>query len=289
MGFFDSVRSLAKPKAPTAPTATGLVAPPSAAPSPAVKPPTAPATQSPTGVNFGGAKIQPAIGSLPMTPQAPATPQVPGGVVAPINPAGSLRGSTILPGQGLNRGAYAQQALQDFDASRVRPQREAFQQVGQQAAKFGRLGMGDTAREARDVGVQFEAERQRMANDLAWQLAEAEQNDARGYRDEARGERGYTDALEGQAFDRRVGQYDREQDAMNQAFLRALQQMQAGNQNNPANAMLGASGDLGMQSGQAAQSLAELMRQMAARRPASGGITGGTLPAGTRVPDGGWG
>lgn len=320
MGLFDTIR---RPRTPQAPQATGLVAPPTSAPgmmTGATKPgaPAGMTMPKPMGVPGGPTGTMTATGGitkLPMSavspigpgmapgapgavggpntgvvpglgkPAAPLTPQVPGAQVSPITPGAGLRGTTILPGQGLNRSQYATQALRDFDASRERPQREAFQRIGQQAARFGRLGMGDVAREARDTGVQFEAERQRMANDLAWQLAEAEQGDARMNRQEARGERGYEDALEEQAYGRRVGQYQTEQDALNSAFLRNLQRYQTGASGNPAAYQLGAAESIGMQGNQSAAAMQELYRLLSARR-AQGGAPAPQAGAGIPLPSG---
>lgn len=128
---------------------------------------------------------------------------------------------------GPNRTELARQALADFDQANEEGLRERYRTVGQRAAQFGRLGMGDTGRQAIDVGRQFEQDRMRYANELARSVAEGDISDRfrrvdvtsglrrgesgieSGLRGEERGERDYFTGL----GERNVGRAMDERDA----------------------------------------------------------------------------
>lgn len=78
---------------------------------------------------------------------------------------------------GPNRTELARQALADFDETDAENRHNRFRQIGQNAARLGRLGMGDTGKEVIDQGRIFEADRARYANELARGVAEGDISD----------------------------------------------------------------------------------------------------------------
>lgn len=115
---------------------------------------------------------------------------------------------------GPSRTELARQALADFDSGNAEGLQQRYRQVGQNAARLGRLGMGDTGKEAIDVGRAYEQDRMRYANELARSVAEGDIGDRfrrvdavsglrrgesgieSGLRGEARGERDYFTGLD---------------------------------------------------------------------------------------------
>lgn len=75
--------------------------------------------------------------------------------------------------QGLDRTALTRQALADYDAQNERGLNDRFRRVGQDAAKFGRLGMQVNEQNVRDVAREYEGDRQRAANAMIRDATEA--------------------------------------------------------------------------------------------------------------------
>lgn len=65
-----------------------------------------------------------------------------------------------------DRIALTREALADYDAANARGFSERLRDVGRNAARFGRLGMGENENAVRDVMTEYEGQRQRFANDL---------------------------------------------------------------------------------------------------------------------------
>lgn len=78
---------------------------------------------------------------------------------------------------GPNRTELARQALADFDETDAENRHNRYRQIGQNAARLGRLGMGDTGQEVVNQGRIFEADRARYANELARGVAEGDIGD----------------------------------------------------------------------------------------------------------------
>lgn len=144
---------------------------------------------------------------------------------------------------GPNRTELAKQALADFDSGNAEGLHQRFRTVGQNAARLGRLGMGDTGKEVYDVGRAYEQDRMRYANELARSVAEGDISDrfrrvdatsglrsqeagiGSGLRGEARGERDYFTGLGernvGRALDDRDYQTNLDIGNQDRAFDRA--------------------------------------------------------------------
>lgn len=78
---------------------------------------------------------------------------------------------------GPNRTELAQQALADFDEANAEGLHQRFRTVGQNAARLGRLGMGDTGKDVLNVGRDYERDRLRYSNELARSVAEGDIGD----------------------------------------------------------------------------------------------------------------
>ena len=105
--------------------------------------------------------------------------------------------------QGPSRTELASQALKDFDTQGEAALAGRFRKVGQTAAKFGRMGMGDVNAELGSIQGDFERDRMTKANELARSVAEGDISDrfrrvdtTSGLR---RGESGIESGLRGEA------------------------------------------------------------------------------------------
>lgn len=97
---------------------------------------------------------------------------------------------------GPNRTELAKQALADFDASSAEGLKDRFRAVGQNAAKFGRIGMGETGKSMIDVGRLHEQDRMRYSNELARSVAEGDISDRFRRVDATSGLRGQESGIE---------------------------------------------------------------------------------------------
>lgn len=78
---------------------------------------------------------------------------------------------------GPSRTDAALTALDDFDKRGAEALQQRFRSIGQNAARLGRLGMGDTGQEVVDAGRRFEQDRQMARNDLIRSVLEGDIND----------------------------------------------------------------------------------------------------------------
>lgn len=107
---------------------------------------------------------------------------------------------------GPNRTDLAKRALADFDTANAEGLKERYRTVGQNAARLGRLGMGDTGKEVVNVGRQYEQDRMLKANELARSVAEGDIGDRYRTLDSVSGlrgrESGIASGLRGEDLDR---------------------------------------------------------------------------------------
>lgn len=128
--------------------------------------------QAPTAVAQVPAKPTAAPAVQPQ-PQAQAQVQPP----APVNPAAQAQQQAIAAQgqvqQGTDRVALAQQALRTLSDDLEPGFQQAQRQVGQNAAKFGRIGAGQTTNELTDLALArqrtLDSEAARLATDAAGQ------------------------------------------------------------------------------------------------------------------------
>lgn len=142
-----------------------------------------------------------------------------------VDPTGSNRylseQDAALKGlAGPSRTDLAKQALKDFEAQGQKALEGRFRKVGQTAAKFGRIGMGDVNAELGSIAGDFERDRLSKMNELARSVSEGDIGDRfrrvdatsglrrgesgieSGLRSEARTERDYTTGVNERNVDR---------------------------------------------------------------------------------------
>jgi hypothetical protein len=78
---------------------------------------------------------------------------------------------------GPSRTDLAKQALKDFEAQGEKALQGRFRKVGQTAAKFGRIGMGDVNAELGSIQGDFERDRLQKMNELARDVSEGDISD----------------------------------------------------------------------------------------------------------------
>ena len=146
--------------------------------------------------------VQPAAAVQPAQPAQPAVPQTGTAGLPTFTAEENLRNRLIAPGGGdATRSELAQQT---FDLIREQGDRgfaADLRQVGQGAAKFGRIGAGMTTSELGDVSTRREEFLGRAQRDLAIQTAGSEFADRRSNRAELRTERGFQDTLAQRSID----------------------------------------------------------------------------------------
>ncbi len=186
--------SVAQP--PASPATNPQVTPPAVIPPP-------PAPQFGAGSNLLSTQINP---SAP-TATAPNTNFGTGAVQAgpSFNPtdsdrfanySGKLDGAVNELSSGPNRTQMAMTALQDFDTA-GQPQLEAgYRRVGQQAAKFGRIGSGMTTNDLTGLSATYQRDRGLMARGLARDVAEGDINDRFRRVDSLSGLRGQEEGIQ---------------------------------------------------------------------------------------------
>lgn len=160
---------------------------------------------------------------------------------------------------GPSRGDIAQKTLDAFDL-RAQPKiRDQIRSVGQQASRFGRLGMGDTAVETTRPFTDYLTERAALSSDLAARTAEGEIGDRfdsldsfrglvgdeegiqSGRRNELRGERGFQRQMGRDAIEDSFRTHDVESGDYNDEFDRYLRMLTLGYGMNPTSTFLDAS------------------------------------------------
>ena len=152
-----------------------------------------------------------------------------------INPADSdaltrfreMRGNAAEGiASGPSRTEIAQNALKAFDLANQPQLENQIRDVGRQASKFGRIGMGETAVQTLRPFTELQAQRAALEKQLAADTAQGEIQDrlnnlnatqnlvgaeeafGAGRRAEARGERGYTTDIQNTNIGRAIGERD---------------------------------------------------------------------------------
>lgn len=177
--------------------------------------------------------------------------------VSAIPQGGSLRGSSVLPTSDVDRQALAQSRF-DTSAKASAPAYEAaIRSATQHAAANGAVGSGELGTTYGNLALQRTRDLDTQRATLNADALEGSIGDARSNRAEVRGERGYENGLEGQAYDRGVQGLTLEDALTNSQFGRSQGQFSAGNTNNPAPYQLGLSEMYGKNAQNAGSSLGE--------------------------------
>lgn len=229
---------------------------------PALKVPTGkPADANPWQVG-GVSPIQAApSAAAPTAPPPPVSSAPPGSTTSTFGPGNDLLSTQINPNTGgPNRTELAQNLIKDWDAQHA-PQFAADQRaIGQNAAKFGRIGAGMTTNDLTGLAATYARDRQGFQNQLASGLADATIGDQRANNAELRTERDYQTNRSDKALQDAINQHILEGQDQGQAFQQALEQAQFGYGGSPVDTLGQFSGILGNQAGQAIGAGTDLLR-----------------------------
>ena len=150
---------------------------------------------------------------------------------------------------GPNRTELAQQALQDFDTTGERNLQNRFRRVGQTAAKFGRIGMGDVNAELGSIQGDFERDRMLRENELARSVAEGDISDRFRRVDATRELRGQESGIESglrgesrdeRAYDTSLGERNVARDLADRDFTTGVEERNVGRAAGERDTALGA-------------------------------------------------
>lgn len=236
-------------------------------------------------VNVNG---HPVSGTLPQSVLqggAPATMPV-GGTgpgyadLSTFGPGNDLRSTAVLPVAGPDRAQLASGALKLFEDQQAPQLAARMRQIGQAAAKFGRIGSGLVNTELADVGTDYNTKLAQLKQALALEAAQNQLADQAALRGEVRGERGYQQGMAQTALDNTVRQRQLE-DALTSSDLNrnlAILNAQEGVGSSgfdPTKALLLAS-QYNQQAGeQSTSAFAELLKNLAANKATSSLLGGG--------------
>ena len=286
-----SVRGVLKKIAPQHPTLQ---------PKPPALTPQAPAPARPA---------QPAASPAP----APQIPGVTGAAVTPIAPGeNDLRGSMITPGAdprlasvrgdvdsaraalstAPSRVSMVSQGLADYDTANAPLQAARFRKVGQQAAKFGRLGSGMVTTELGNLQSDYERDRLLAGNQMLRDAVTGDIDDrfrkvgalsglegqqfSQGSigRGELRDERGYQDNLAQQSIENQIRERLLQEQLLSGQFGRDATRFQLGYSTDPSRAYNTAADRFGQTASDSFAGmeaiLAEMMRARSQPQPKAG-------------------
>jgi hypothetical protein len=232
------------------------------------------------GLPGGGSVSPPVPGS---GAQPGGQPSVPYAALSGFGPGNDLIGTQIAPTAGPDRAALAGQAY-DLIAQQAEP---AYQQqlrtVGQDAAKFGRIGSGLTTSQLGDVQALHQRDLNQAQQALSINAGGQTLADQAALRGELRGERGYQGGLQTQAQQDAINQQLVQDQLLNSATGREQGRIgdliQLGQTGNPGSTLLGASGQVANQAGQTGQNASDLLQYWAMLQQL-GKTAGAAAPAG---------
>jgi hypothetical protein len=246
-----------------------------------------PVTRPPSGVDIGADPFGGATdihGSIPTNVPTITPPTVtPGGnsgaapttrdngqtAIGTFGPGADLRSSSVLPADTVDRFKLAQDRLNSFRTAR-QPQHDANVRriIEQNGAALGRLGSGMLNTDVGNESLAFERENRDEESRVLQDALEGTIGDARSNRGEYRTERDYQSGTARQAVQDAITQWLMEQQAQQQDFNQGTTLAGLGYGNSPANLFFGQGQQYGQQAGQAWDSLAQLLSQWYAGRPA---------------------
>lgn len=180
-----------------------------------------------------------------------ANVNVPGATVSPYGPGNDLRGAMVTPSAGSNRSEIAKQRLDAFDTESAPMIRDQIRAVGQKAAQYGRLGLGETAIETLTPYTNYLSNRKALETRLAADTAEGQISDERSNRGELRGERDFEQSMSRQAIEDAFRQRQVESGEYDSSYNHALQQAALQGGVDPTAVYLGASGNASSNANQA--------------------------------------
>jgi hypothetical protein len=169
-----------------------------------------------------------------------------GSSTSSFGPGNDLLSTQINPNTGgPNRTQIATNQLASWDAENA-PQLAAQERtVGQNAAKFGRIGAGMTTNDLTGAQATYDRNRMTFANQLAGDLANGTISDQQNANDQLRQERAYETSRADKAQQDSINQVNNADDLQNSALQRALEEAQFGYGGSPVDTLSGFSGALG--------------------------------------------
>lgn len=269
-------------------------------------PMTPPAVPAPTPMPAA----PPQLGAASAVPGTPAAPAVPGAATSSFGPGNDLRGSQITPttdprlagtqgavdaqagklANGPDRFQIAQDRFKTFSDATDPAFQASIRSATQHAAANGAIGSGQLGTDYGNLALQHTRDLANERSGLFSNALEGTIGDTRAnvgllsglegqqfgqgvdQRNELRGERGYQNGMENQAYTRGVQGLTLEDALTNSAFGRGQAQSQAGEANNPAQTQLLLSGLYGQQAGDAGKALSGLVQSTTANNSLSDAI-----------------
>lgn len=226
---------------------------PAPVPNPISQAPTMQAPAGGPGVSPVNSATAPAPMAPPPAPSAPVSPvsSAPAGSsTSSFGPGNDLLSTQINPNMPVNRTQLAQNTIASWDAQHA-PELAAQQRtIGQNAAKFGRIGAGMTTNDLTGAEATYNRDRMGFQNQLASGLADSTVNDAANANNQLRAERDYQTGRSDKATSDAVAQKQLEDQLLNSSFGRALTRTNTGFGSSPVDTLSQFSGTLG-QSGDA--------------------------------------
>lgn len=281
---------------------------------------------APPTVGYNGGQV--ARDAPPGFGQTPPVGAVPGAATSSFGPGNDLRGSQITPttdprlagtqgavdaqagklANGPDRFQIAQDRFKTYNDATDPAFQASIRSATQHAAANGAVGSGELGTDYGNLALAHTRDLANERSNLFSNALEGTIGDTRANvgllsglegqqygqdannRAELRGERGYQNGMEQQAYDRGVQGLTLEDALTNSAFGRGQAQSQAGEANNPANTQMLLSGLYGQQAAGAGQALSGLVQNTATNNAVKGAYGQPTahapLPPGQQV-DGG--
>lgn len=160
------------------------------------------------------------MGGQGISPSALPVPAVKGAGVTAIDPTNDLRNKAITPTNDVNRYDLVNQRLKNYEATQLPQYQANVRGIVQNNAAMGRVGSGMLNTSLGNEALAAENARNAYFGDLLTNATEGTITDAANNRAELRGERGYQNALEDQAYSRARQQRLDQEDILNSQFAR---------------------------------------------------------------------
>jgi len=182
--------------------------------------------------------------------------------MTPIDPTKDLRNVQITPGAMLDRFGLAQQQFDTFANSTSPQYQAALRDATRSAAGAGRLGSGMLRTSYGDLANQRNLQLDTQRENLFQNALLGSVNDAQTQFEDLLRSQNQLSGMQNQAFNQGVTSADLQERLTSGAFSRALQQLGAGNQGNPAETELTLSKIFGDQSSAAGSALSGLLQSV---------------------------
>jgi len=240
--------------------------------------PAAGSTGGTPGTNPANGTLPPAQTTTPST-AGPVTAQkaslppasivggsgVAGPSLTPTDPANSLTAQTISAGPTADRFGIAQQKWDDFQKSTDPQYQATMRDAERQSAAMGGLGSGMLRTSLGDITNQRQLAMDTQKNNFLQDALTGSIGDAYNNVGIAQQQQGFQQGQQQNAFNQAITGLNTQDALTNSSFGRSLQQLLAGQKNNPSDAYLAASQNAGNQASAAGSSAASLIQAINAQ------------------------